>query len=419
MPSTIFEFDSQRGYTLSGRLEVPEGYCRGWAVLAHCFTCGKDNMAAVRIARTLAQHAVGTLRFDFSGLGSSEGHFGEEGLPSDTRDLVAAVQALTNAGMAPSLLIGHSLGGAAALAAARDMPTIWAVVTIGAPFEISHALRQFEAGSLDKISGMGKTEVSIGGRSFLVAKAFVDDLARYNLAPRIAAMHRPLLILHAPHDLTVGIENASHIFQAAHHPKSFVALDGVDHLLTGPGDAEYAATLIASWASHYFLTPTADELRAEQPDLVIATETGASTYQLEIQAGGIRFLADEPASVGGRASGPTPYNLVAAGLAACTTMTLRSYANHKKISVTRIRTTVGHSKAIDGSLSDIFSRVITFEGLLNDEQRLRLLEIAERCPVDLTLRRVSQVPTTLNKNSPIASSNAVHGEAMVAAVTGR
>ncbi|HEY4252756.1 MAG TPA: alpha/beta hydrolase [Roseomonas sp.] len=257
-----FDFTGPRGYRLSGRLEEPEIPPRGWAMLAHCFTCGKDSLATTRLARALASHGIGVLRFDFAGLGTSGGSFAATSFAADVDDLVAAGDAMAAAGKAPSLLVGHSLGGAAALMAAGRMPGIRAVATIGAPFDVAHLLHQFDPASLDTIAARGEAEVLLAGRPFVVRQSFIEDLRRHDLAAAIAALHRPLLILHSPRDATVGIDNAARIFTAAKHPKSFIALDEADHLLTRRADADYAAAMITTWATRYL---PADRAAAASP----------------------------------------------------------------------------------------------------------------------------------------------------------
>jgi putative redox protein len=253
-----FDFDGPRGYRLSGRLEEPDSTPRGWAILAHCFTCGKDSLASSRIARALAAEAVGVLRFDFAGLGSSGGTFADSSFAADVEDLVAAGRAMAAAGEEPTLLIGHSLGGAAVLVAAGEMANVRAVATIGAPADVAHVLHHFDDASLAAIETDGEAEVLLAGRPFVVRKSFIDDLRRHDLAARIAALHRPLLVLHSPRDATVGIENASRIFAAAKHPKSFISLDDADHLLTKRADADYVAAMIATWASRYLAPPNGE-----------------------------------------------------------------------------------------------------------------------------------------------------------------
>lgn len=392
MPTEIFDFDGGHN-RLSGRFELPERPPRGWALFAHCFTCGKDQQVAVRIARGLAAIGIGTLRFDFAGIGASEGSLAESSFAADVGDLVAAAGAMAKAGRAPSLLIGHSLGGAAALAAAGEIASIQAVATIAAPFDITHVLRHFDADAVATIENAGEADVVLAGRTFRIGKSFLDDLRHHDQGARIAALHRPLLVLHAPFDEVVDIENATRIFLAARHPKSFVSLDKADHLLTGDGEAEHVADMISAWAAPYLpnLAPTRDDGAAD----VVAEETGAGRFQVAIQAGGIRFIADEPAAVGGLGSGPTPYDLLSAGLAACTTMTLRMYADQKGWDIGRIRTAVGHAKRRGEVPADMFVRRIAFDGNVDAERRARLLEIADRCPVHRTLENTANVETSI------------------------
>lgn len=398
MPSIAFPFMSPGGYELAGKLETPEGDVRAWAVFAHCFTCGKDSLAASRLARALAAAGIGTLRFDFAGLGGSGGEFAS-GFGDDTRDLVAAGRAMAASGRTPSLMVGHSLGGAAVLAAAHDMPDIQAIATIGAPFDVAHVLHQFDPSALEQIRSEGAAEVRLADRPFRVSRRFIDELGGHDLGRQIGALHRPLLVMHAPRDATVGIENASRIFVSAKHPKSFVSLEDADHLLTRPADARYVANLIAAWAEPHLAAPPQPARPAEGP--VSAEETGAGRYQVRVRAGPGDFVADEPQSVGGLGSGPTPYQLVAAGLAACTTMTLRLYAERKGLVLGPIRTTVGHRKLDDGG--DVFERHVHLEGEIDAAQRQRLLEIADRCPVDRTLSRASTVTAVVDDRAPAAN----------------
>ncbi|HEY6772949.1 MAG TPA: alpha/beta hydrolase [Oxalicibacterium sp.] len=251
MPPQVFDFDGPRGYRLSGRLSEPEIAARGWAIFAHCFTCGKDSLAATRVTKALAEHGVGVLRFDFAGLGTSGGTFGDSSFAADVSDLVAAARAMEAAGKPPSLLIGHSLGGAASLMAAGELPGVRGVVTIGAPYDVAHVLRLFDPAGLERVEAQGEAEVKLGGRPFVVRKSLVDGLRQNDLRSRIATLRRPLLVMHAPGDDTVEVANASHIFAAARHPKSFISLDDADHLLTRREDADYVAQLIAAWAARY------------------------------------------------------------------------------------------------------------------------------------------------------------------------
>lgn len=394
MPRPTFDFQSPRGYQLSGSLEQPETTPRGWAILAHCFTCGKESLAAARLARALALTGIGVLRFDFAGLGKSGGEFAET-FAADVGDLIAAGEAMTAAGMEPSLLVGHSLGGAAALAAAGRMASIRAVTTIGAPADVAHILHLFDAASLERIEAEGEAEVTLGARPFVVRKSFIDDVRDHDLGAAIGDLHRPLLVLHAPRDTVVGIENASRIFQAAKHPKSFVSLDDADHFLSRRADADYAASMISSWAARYMPKLMEDMTREEDVEGVSAVETGKGRFQLDMRSGPHRFLADEPVSVGGLGTGLSPYDLVAAGLAACTNMTMRLYAERKGWPLERAHTNVIHSKRGDMTPADLFTRTITLEGPLSADQRAQILGVADRCPVDLTLIRGSDVQTTL------------------------
>ena len=250
MPSQRFDFPGANGILLSGKVEAPENP-KTWAIFSHCFTCGKDSLAATRTSRALGQRGIGVLRFDFAGLGASKGRFGDSTFAADVADLVAAGQAMATDNKEPTLLIGHSLGGAASLIAAGMMPNIRAVVTIGAPYDLKHVLRLFDPAGLEKIEAEGEAEVKLGGRPFFVRKNLVDGLRESELRSHISTMERPLLVMHAPGDDTVSIDNATHIFAAAKHPKSFVSLDDADHLLTNPRDADYVAELIAGWSSRY------------------------------------------------------------------------------------------------------------------------------------------------------------------------
>lgn len=391
MPTRPFDFLNAAGNRLSGRLELPVGSTRAWALFAHCFTCGKDNIAAVRISRRLAGAGIGVLRFDFTGLGKSEGDFGAAGFSHNVDDLVAAAGAMTAAGMPPMLLVGHSLGGAAVVAAAGSLPGVHAVATIAAPFDVEHALHQFDPDGLRTIEREGSGVVAIGSRPFTVRREFVQNLREQDQGARLVALKRPLLLLHSPIDQIVGIENVTSMYLAAKHPKSFVSLDGADHLLTNARDADFAADMIAAWAGRYLpaMPPTAaSHFDAE------AEETRLGKFQLAMRAGKAAFIADEPESAGGLGSGPTPFNLLSAALAACTTMTLRLYADRKGWPVDRIRTGVTHRKEAGTERPDIFSRRVDIEGALDDAQHAELIAVADRCPVHRTLETGSRFEAT-------------------------
>jgi len=398
MRTERIEFQNDRGQTLAARFDRPDGTARAFALFAHCFTCDKGSKAAVRISRALAALGIGTLRFDFTGLGESEGEL--TGFSADVRDLIAAARHMEAAGQTPALLIGHSLGGAAALAAAAEISSVKAVATIGAPGDPAHVLKLLGDG-LAAIEADGAAEVKIGGRPFTLTRAFVEDARLQDLPTRIRGLGRALLVLHSPLDAIVGIDNASKIFLPAKHPKSFVSLDTADHLLTRGADADYAAAVICAWASRYV-----GAVAAAEPDdgAVHVEETSAGKFQVQVRVHGTRFLADEPADVGGLGSGPSPYELVAAGLGACTSMTLRLYADRKGWPLQRTRVAVRHDKVAGQTPTDVFDRKIALEGPLDAEQTRRLLEIADKCPVHRTLEGGARVVTgPLTTAAPEAS----------------
>ena len=391
MRSETFDFHNVRGEKLSGRLDRSDGNPRAWALFAHCFTCDKTVKAAVRISRALADCGVGVLRFDFAGLGQSEGVFGRGGFSANVDDLIAAADAMRAHGRAPTLLIGHSLGGAAVLAAAERIGDAKAVATVAACADPAHVLLLLKD-SLDAIEREGSAEATINGRTFTVDKAFVEDVRSQHLLDRVRELNRALLILHSPVDQTVGIENASELFLAAKHPKSFVSLDKADHLLSRPQDSDYVARMVAAWASRY-VGMAADAGLKPADGSVLVEETGAGKYQVQVSAHGTRFFADEPADVGGLGSGPSPYELVSAGLGACTAMTVRLYADRKGWPLERAIVAVRHDKIAGAVPPDQFTRRIGFDGVLDAEQTAKLFEIAEKCPVHRTLETGSEVVT--------------------------
>lgn len=396
-------FTGHGGETLSARLDLPAGPLRAYALFAHCFTCSKDLFAARQISQTLAQHGFGVLRFDFTGLGSSEGEFANTSFTSNVADLIKAADFLRDKFAAPTILVGHSLGGAAVLAAAGDIPEVKGVATIGAPADAGHVLHQFSS-SLDEIHTRGRADVTLAGRQFTITKDFVDDAKGSRLEDRIATMKKALLVLHSPVDDTVSIANAGKIFDAAKHPKSFVSLENADHLVSRHEDAIYAAGVIAAWAERFL--PRLESNASDIHESVQVSETGLSKFSNEVLAGRHRLLADEPKSAGGADSGPMPYDFLSISLAACTSMTLRMYANHKKLALGKISVEVKHGKvpaehctdcgkAAEGRTGkvDRFERTISVEGELSDELRAKLLEIADKCPVHRTLEASSAVVT--------------------------
>ncbi|KIC34718.1 bifunctional alpha/beta hydrolase/OsmC family protein [Leisingera sp. ANG-S5] len=402
MPTERITFTGHAGNTLTARLDLPEGPVLATALFAHCFTCSKDIPAARRIAGRLAAMGIAVLRFDFTGLGHSEGEFENTTFSSNVADLIKAAQYLAARSMAPALLIGHSLGGAAVLRARAGIPSVKGVVTLGAPFDPGHVSHHFDA-ALPEIEAKGRAEVCLGGRPFVIGKEFVDDIHAEALAPAIAELKAALLVLHAPRDETVSIDNAASIFTAAKHPKSFVTLDDADHLISRAADAEYAAEVIAAWAGRYVkMAPPAPPPGAPEGILRV-TEADPEGFLQDVQSGPYHHaFADEPLAYGGTNRGMSPYGFVAAGLGACTSMTLRMYARRKGWPLEGISVDVSHDKvhAQDALPSgpakiDQFTRVVRLCGPLSDDQRARLLEIADKCPVHRTLESGAKVVTRL------------------------
>jgi uncharacterized OsmC-like protein/pimeloyl-ACP methyl ester carboxylesterase len=395
VPHERFQFTGSEGQQLAAALDLPEHEPKAYALFAHCFTCGKDVLAAKRIAVTLAAKGIAVLRFDFTGLGSSEGDFANSTFSSNVADLVRAADHLRETRKAPAILIGHSLGGAAILAAAGQIPDAKAVVTIAAPSDPAHVTGLF-ADRIEDIRKHGESEVSLAGRPFRIKREFLDDIAEHGLMAHVAQLHKALLVMHAPTDDTVGIDNATRIFVTAKHPKSFVSLAGADHLLTNKNDAAYVADVIAAWASRY-LDPVVSEQAAdpgEAPRNVVVRETRNSKFQQIISTGPHRLLADEPVAAGGEDSGPGPYDFLLASLGACTSMTMRMYADRKSLPLERVTVTLKHQKIhaedcaeceTKAGMLDQIDRVIAMEGALDAEQRSKLMEIADKCPVHRTL----------------------------------
>lgn len=397
-------FTGHSGDQLAARLDLPKGPRLATAIFAHCFTCSKDIPAARRISQRLAAMGIAVLRFDFTGLGHSGGEFANTHFSSNVSDLVAAADYLTKQGHAPTLIIGHSLGGAAVIKAVAEIPSIKAVVTLGAPFDPGHVIHNFGA-SLEEIKAKGQAEVNLAGRQFTIKKAFLDDVSKAELTTVLNNMHAALLVMHAPLDMTVGIESASQIFLAAKHPKSFVTLDKADHLISNENDAEYAAEVIAAWSARYL------EIRQPAPPpgapegIVRVTEADASGFLQDVNSGSSHHvLADEPESYGGTNKGMTPYQFLSAGLGACTSMTIRMYARRKKWPLSHVSVDVSHDKvhaqdcetcAVSKNKVDQFVRNIHLTGDLSDEQRASLLAIADKCPVHRTMEGDIKIVTKL------------------------
>jgi len=403
VPIERFQFTGEGGHQLAAALDMPEREPRAYALFAHCFTCGKDVLAAKRISAALAADGIAVLRFDFTGLGSSEGDFANSTFSSNVADLVRAADHLRKTGKGPAILIGHSLGGAAILAAAAQIPDAKAVVTVAAPSDPTHVTGLFKD-RIEDIRKAGDVEVSLAGRPFHIKREFLDDIAEHPLMAHVANLHKALLVMHSPTDDTVGIDNATRIFVAAKHPKSFVSLADADHLLTQRRDAAYVAGVIAAWAERY-IDPAAIEqaaVSAEAPRQVVVRETRNSKFQQTVTIGPHRILADEPVAAGGEDSGPGPYDFLLAGLGACTSMTMRLYADRKSLPLDRVTVTLRHGKIhaedcaeceTKAGMLDQIDRVIAMEGALDAEQRKRLMEIADKCPVHRTLTAEVRIVT--------------------------
>jgi len=398
MLRTRFDFRNDGGQTLSGRLEEPYDGVRGHALFAHCFTCSKDVAAATRISRALVDRGFGVLRFDFTGLGNSEGDFTNTNFSSNVRDLGSAVRALQDAGKPPTLLVGHSLGGAAVLAAAPDQESVRAVVTLAAPSDPGHVAHLFED-HLDSIAHEGEAEVTLAGRRFRIERQFLEDIAEQRLTERVARLGKALLLLHGPRDELVSIDHARRLFEAAKHPKSFVSLDDADHLLTRPRDSSYAADVIAAWAGRYL--PESDDDAEPAVEQVRVTSLPKLAQRVEARQHVVR--GDEPKRLGGDDSGLTPYEMLLGSLGSCTSMTLRMYAARKSWPLDRVDVELRHDR-IHGRdageaggeaphRSERITRRIRLVGDLDADQRARLLEIADRCPVHRTLEAGPEIRT--------------------------
>lgn len=405
MTSRAVRFHNQSGIQLAGRLELPADRApRAYAVYAHCFTCGKDVKAAVNIARALCMQGIAVLRFDFTGIGESGGEFADTTFSTNVDDIRAAAEFLAESYEAPRILIGHSLGGAATLEAAHDVASCEAVATIGAPANPEH-VAQLLGSARETIEEEGEAEVDLFGRRFTFRKAFLDDLQTHDWQDKIHALRKPLLLFHSPVDRIVDISNAARIYRAAMHPKSFIALNEADHLLSNPADSDYVGLLLAAWASKYLRERGITGKHSPAGDGEVIAQLGDDGLRTEIYAGEHALVADEPESVpGGTDAGPSPYGYLAAALGACTAMTIQMYARRHEWPLDNVSVRLEHEKIYADDCADCdtregrideFKREITLEGNLDSRQREKLLEIADKCPVHRTLKSEVSIPTSL------------------------
>jgi uncharacterized OsmC-like protein/alpha/beta superfamily hydrolase len=396
MQTQRLTFRGATGDVLSARLELPvDEKPIAYALFAHCFTCSKNFKAVVHISRALAQARIGVLRFDFTGLGESEGDFSDTTFSSNVEDLIAAAQYMEREWEAPAILIGHSLGGAAVLQAAHHIPACRAVVTIAAPAEPQHVMRHLKS-SLERIRECGSAEVQLAGRTFTIKEKFLEDLDRQNMEEVIRTLNRALLVFHSPADGIVGAENAARIYETAREPKSYISLEEADHLLSRSEDSQYVGAVIAAWASRYLGAPAVREREESVPHGQAVVRTGQARYHTEILTAGHSLVADEPESLGGTDSGPSPFGLLMAALGACTTITLRMYADRKEWPLEEIGVRLHHKKLKSGGPQTAeIGQSLELVGPLSAEQRERLLEIAHRCPVHRALRAGVLMPMSL------------------------
>lgn len=393
-------FPNHEDLTLAGRLELPaDQQPHNFAIFAHCFTCTKNLLAVKNVSRALTAAGFGVLRFDFTGLGESEGDFENTNFSGNVEDLIAAANFLEKEYKAPTLIIGHSLGGTAVIMAAAQLPKIKAVVTINSPSDPEHVKHHLEQ-DIAKIEREGKAQVNLSGRPFTIKKHFLDDLKKQPIKEVVGSMRKALLILHSPQDAIVSVNNAEEIYMAAHHPKSFVSLDGADHLLSRKEDSIYTGKVIAGWASRYVAIPELELISSKQD--VAASLNKNDGFTTDLKLGKHYLTADEPTSFGGKDYGPTPYELVSSGLAACTAMTIQMYAKRKGWDLQNVEVHISYEKkhAIDcehceteTAKIDTFTREIKFEGNLDEKQLKRLLQIADKCPVHKTLHSKTQIVT--------------------------
>ena len=396
-------FPNKKGIELSGYLELPlNKEPHSFVLFAHCFTCNKNFFAVKNVARALSEKGYGVLRFDFTGLGESEGDFSDTTFSGNVEDLLSAAEFLEKEHSAPSLLVGHSLGGAAVILASKILPAVKAVATIGAPSTPEHVTHIMRS-ELSEIREKGLAEVNVGGRNFTIKEEFLNDLNGREVQKMVAELDAALLILHSPQDTVVEINNAEELYKVARHPKSFVSLDGADHLLSNRKDSVYTGKVIAAWASRYLSIP---EKKVLSTDHQVVANLGEKGFTTQLRAGRHYFTSDEPESVGGNDFGPTPYDFLSAALASCTSMTIQMYVRRKKWPLVNVETHVNHNKTHaedcnncerNTSKIDIFEREIILEGNLDEDQQKKVLEIADKCPVHRTLHNKIEIYTRLEK----------------------
>lgn len=406
MSSIKLNIQNKKGHKLQAFLEQPaDQKPQHYAIFAHCFTCSSALGAVKNISRSLTSHGFGVVRFDFTGLGRSEGEFAESYFSANVDDLIAVNDYLAENYNAPTLLVGHSLGGAAVIVAASKLENIKAVATVGAPATVSHVTHLFSHG-IEEVKEKGEVEVNIGGRPFKINEEFVEDFSKIDLPEITKNLRKPLLIMHAPFDRIVGIDNAHKLYHDAHHPKSFVSLDDADHLLSNPKDSMYVGNMIGTWVQRYFEQKDNTMLETKGEQLVAHLNLTEDNFTTDIQTKKHNFIADEPASIGGDDFGPSPYDYLSAGLAACTVMTLKMYAQRKKWDLQEVYAYITYSKKHSDDLMldietptriDHLQKRLKFVGNLDEKQKTRLKEIASKCPVHKTLQSEVIIETELIK----------------------
>lgn len=404
MKSTKLKIENKKGLLLQAQLELPANQKPNrYAIFAHCFTCTSSLSAVKNISRALTRYGFGVVRFDFTGLGRSEGEFADSHFSANVEDLIAVSDFMAANYQAPALLVGHSLGGAAVISAASRLDTVEAVATIGAPSTVGHVTHLFSHG-IDAIKDKGKVEVNIGGRPFKIDNEFVEDFGKTDLPSVVKNLRKPLLIMHSPTDNVVGIKNAEELYLKAMHPKSFVTLDNADHLLTNSRDSIYAGNVIGTWVQRYFESQENEMLDTNGEQLVGHLNLVEDNFTTTIQSKNHSILADEPASVGGDDFGPSPYEYLNAALVACTAMTLKMYAERKKWELQEVYVYVTHAKKHSKDLGleqekpsylDHVTKKIKLIGNLDDAQKARLKEISSKCPVHKTLASGVVFDTTI------------------------